>query len=134
MVEDPIGTIVVGVGPTNDADQRQVLAVRSGNGVEHAEAADGEGDDAGTDATGTRVAVGSVSGVELVAAADDVESGLVDEVIEQREVEVAGNGEDISDTDFDEAAREVAAESGVDGAVDGGGRNGGLDGSAGLVA
>jgi len=135
VVEDPTRTIVVGVGPTNDADQRQVLAVRSGDRVEHAEPANGERDNASADTSSTGVAIGSVPGVELVAAADDVERGLSDEVVEQSEVEVAGNGENIGDTDFNEAAREVAAESGVSAAVDDGGRNTGLYGSAvGLIA
>ena len=34
MVEDPTGAVVVGVGPTDDANQRQILAVRSSDGVE----------------------------------------------------------------------------------------------------
>ena len=134
-MEDAIGAIVVGVRPTNDADQGQVLAVRSGDRVEHAEPADGERDDARTDASRTCVAVGSIAGVELVTAADDVERGLSDEVIQQREVEVAGNGEDVGDTDFDEAARKVATERRVSAAIDDGGRNAGVDDSGvGMIA
>lgn len=135
MVEDPTRTVVVGVGSANDADQRQVLAVRSGDRVEHAEPANGERDNARADSSSTRIAIGSVPGVELVAAADDVERGLSDEVVKQREVEVPGNGENVGDTDFNEAASEVATKRGVSAVVDGGGRNTGLYGSAvGVIA
>ena len=88
VVEDAVGAVVVGVGPADDADDGQVLAVGAGDGVEDAEAADGEGDGAGADAAWARVPIGRVPGVELVAAADEAEAGLVDEVVEQREVEL----------------------------------------------
>ena len=94
-----------------------------------------ERDDARTNASRTCVAVGSIAGVELVTAADDVERGLSDEVIQQREVEVAGNGEDVGNIDFDEAAREVATERRVSAAIDDGGRNAGVDDSGvGMIA
>lgn len=127
MVEDPIRPVVVGVGPADDADNRKVLAVRAGDGVDDAQTADGEGHDARADAPGPSVPVGGVPGVELVAAADVSEPGLGYEVVEESEVEVAGNGEDVADADLHEAPRDVAAEGGVgggrgewDGVVDGG--------------
>lgn len=76
MVEDPIRAVVVGVRPTDYANDRQVLTVRTSDGVQDAEPADCKGNDARADAPGTRVAVGGVAGVELVAAADEVEAGL----------------------------------------------------------
>lgn len=119
MVEDPVGAVVVGIGSSDDANHWQILAVSSGDGVEDAESADGEGDHAGADALGARVAVGGVAGVELVAAADEVETRLGDEVVEERQVEVAGNGEDVPDTGLGEAASKVTAQ----GAVEGGGNH-----------
>lgn len=82
MVEDPVGAIVVGIGSTNYANHRKILAVSSSDGVEDAESTDGEGDDARANALSTRVAVGSVSGVKFVTAADEVELRLGDEVVE----------------------------------------------------
>lgn len=122
MVEDPVGAVVVRIGSSDDANHRQILAVSSGNGVEDAESSDGEGDDASTDAPGTRVSVGGIASVEFVAAADEVEAWLGDEVVEQRQVEVAGDGEDVPDAYLNEAASQVAAEC----AVEGGGSRGGL--------
>lgn len=113
-MEDPVGSVVIGVRTTNDAYYWKVLAVGTGYGVEHAQAADGEGDGAGPDSTGPGVAVSSVAGVELVAAADEVEARLGQEVVEECEVKVAGNGEDVIDADLDETASEVASKSGVD--------------------
>ena len=110
MVEDPVGAVVVGVGSADDADEGEVLAVGAGDGVEDAEAADGEGDDARANALGARVAVGGVAGVELVAAADEVEVWLRDEVVEECQVEVAGDGEHVPHADLHEAAGQVAAQ------------------------
>ena len=121
MMKNPIGTVIVRIRTSTDAYNREILTVRAGNCVDHTEASEGEGDDAGTDAALARVSVGGVAGVELVAAADVVEAGLGDEVVEEREVEVSGDGEDVGDADLDEAARQVAAE----GALLGGGDRGG---------
>lgn len=108
VMEDPVGAIVVGVGTADDANERQILTVGTGNGVENTEPADSEGDDARTDATGASVAVSRVAGVELVTAADEVEPRLSDQMVEKGEVEVAGDGEDVGDTNLNEPASQVA--------------------------
>jgi len=113
VVQDAVGAVVVGVGTAHDADHGEVLAVRAGDGVEHAEPADGERDGAGADATGAGVPVGGVPGVELVAAADEAQPRLGDEVVEQGEVEVAGDGEHVGGADLHEPPRQVPAESGA---------------------
>lgn len=110
VVEDPVGAVVVGVRPTDDADDGEVLAVGSGDGVDDAETADSEGDDAGAHATRAGVAVGGVAGVELVAAPDEVEGGLVDEVVEKGQVEVARDGEDVGDAHLDQTPGQVPAQ------------------------
>ena len=130
VVEDAVGPVVVGVGPAGDADDGQVLAVGARDGVEHAEAPDGERDGARPDAPRAGVTIGGVPGVELVAAADEAQPGLGDEVVQQRQVEVAGHGEHVADAHLDEAARQVPPERAivgiphllpVDGADGGGG-------------
>lgn len=78
MVEDSVGSVIVGVGTTDDANERQVLTVRAGDRIQNAESADGERDDARADAAGPRVAVGGVPGIKLVTAADVVQPGLGD--------------------------------------------------------
>jgi len=114
-MQNPISPKIIGIRPSHNADHRQVLAVRARDGVEHRQPADGECDDAGPNTTGPGVAVGRVAGIELIAAADVGEPGLGDEVVEEGEVEVAGNGEHVGDADLDEAAGEVAAEGGISG-------------------
>jgi hypothetical protein len=113
VVKDAVGAVVVGVGPAHDADDGEVLAVRAGDGVEHAEPTDGERDGAGADAPRPRVPVGGVPGVEFVAAADEGQARLGDEVVEQGEVEVPRDGEDVGGADLHEAARQVPAERGA---------------------
>lgn len=82
-MEDPVSTVVVGIRSPNYANHGKILTVSSGDGVEDAETTDGEGDDAGANTLSTSVAVGGVAGVKLVAAADDVELRLADEVVEE---------------------------------------------------
>lgn len=84
VVEDPVRAVIVGVRPTYYADDRQVLAARTGDRVQHTEPADSERNDARSNPPGARVAVSSITGVELVAAADEVEAGLGDQVVEKR--------------------------------------------------
>ena len=71
MVEDLTGVVVVGVGFANNTDEGEVLVVGA--------VADGEGDDARTNALGPHIAVGDIASVELVAAADEVDVWLRDE-------------------------------------------------------
>jgi hypothetical protein len=133
MVENPVGPIVIGVGPTNNANERQVLTVRAGDGVEYTQSTDGERNNTRADATRARVSVSSVSSVELVAASDVGESRLGDEVVEEREVEIAGNGEHVGDTDLDQSTCQVATQCGLRRVDKGGGRDRVLDGGYGTV-
>lgn len=121
MVKNSVGSVIIGVGPSNNTNHRQILTVRSGNRVQYTEPTDRESNRARADATRARVAVSGVSSVELVAAANVGESGLGDEVVEQGQVEVTGNGEDVGDADLDESAGQVAAQSGVGRVEQGGG-------------
>lgn len=114
-MEDPIGPVIIGVGPTDYTNDRQVLAAGTGNSVQDAEPAHSESDDTRAHAPGASVAVGGVPGVELVAAADEVEPGLGEQVVQEGQVEVAGDGEDVVDADLDKPPSQVAAESAIAG-------------------
>lgn len=120
VVEDSVGAVVVGVGTADDTDEREVLTVSTGDSIEHAETADGECDDASTYATRPGVAVGGVSSVELIAAANEVKSRLSDQMVEKGKIEIAGDGEDITDANLNQTASQVTAESGLAGSNDGG--------------
>ena len=76
-----ISVVVVGVGTAHFTDDKEVLAVSVGDGVEGTKPIDCEGDDASTDATGLRVAVGSVCCVELVAAANVFKPNVTDLIV-----------------------------------------------------
>lgn len=99
-MEDPVGSIIVGVGPTNYANHRQVLTVSSSNSVEDTKPTNGEGNYARANALGARVAIGSIASVELITAANKVEVWLGYEVIEKCEVEVTGHREHVSHADL----------------------------------
>lgn len=62
-MKDPVGAEIVGVRTSDDADDREVLAVGAGDRVQNAESTDGEGHNAGTDSTRSSVTVGGVPGV-----------------------------------------------------------------------
>lgn len=113
MVKDPVCSIVVRVRSTNDANERQILTVSSGDSVDYAETTNGKGNNASSDATGAGIAVGGVAGVELVAATNKVELRLGDEVVEQSQIEVAGNREHVGDADLHQPPCKVAAERGI---------------------
>lgn len=113
VMQDSVGAIIIGIRATDNADDGKILAVGSCDGVEDAEPAHGEGDDAGSDAVRAGVAIGGVPCVELVAASYIGEAGLGDQMVKKREIEVPRDGEDVADADLDEAAGEVAAEGGL---------------------
>lgn len=115
VMEDPVSAKVITVRTTDNTNEGQILTVSTSNSIKNTEAADGEGNDTRADATGPSVAIGGVAGVELVAAADDVEPGLGDQMVEQGEVEVAGNREDVGDANLNEPASQVATQGGLTG-------------------
>ncbi|RRT47814.1 hypothetical protein B296_00028393 [Ensete ventricosum] len=108
-MEDSVRPEVVGVGAADDADDGEVLAIGTRDGVEHAEASHGEGDDTSADAARAGVAIGGVPGVKLVTASDEAEAGLGDEVVEEGEVEVPGDGEHVVGAHLDESPSQVAS-------------------------
>lgn len=110
MVQDPVSAIIVGIGATHNANHRQILTVSTSNGVQHAKPTDSESDHTCTHALGSSIAISGVAGVELVAAADQVEFRLGDQVIQKGQIEIPRNREHIFDSDLDEPPSEVTAE------------------------
>jgi hypothetical protein len=108
VMEDPVRSVVVGVGPTNYTNHWQVVTVSASNSVDNAEPADRECDHASAHALGARIPVSSVPSVELVAAADQVQLLLGNQVVQKRKVEVAGHGEHIPHADLHEPSGQVA--------------------------
>lgn len=127
VMQDPVRAEVVSVGSTHDANHRKVLTVRAGNCVDHTQPAHSERHHARADAAAPCVTISGVPGIEFVATSDVGEFGLRDEVVEEGEVKVTGDGENVCDANLHEAAREVAAEGGLVGG-EGSGGNGVLDG------
>lgn len=60
MMKDPVGAVVVGVGPPDGGDERQVVAVRASYRIHDAEPADGEHHHACAHTTQPCIAVGGL--------------------------------------------------------------------------
>lgn len=78
MMKNSISSIIVRIRPTNNTNQRQIFRVRAGDRIQYTKSADGERDNTRADATRPGIAVGGVSGIEFVTAADVIESRLGD--------------------------------------------------------
>lgn len=101
VMQNAVCAIVIGIGPANDTDEGKILAVGTGNGIEDTEAPNSEGNNTGTDTTGTGIAISGISCIKLIAAANETEAGFSNEVVKQGKVEITGNREDIAHTDLD---------------------------------
>jgi hypothetical protein len=107
VVQDSVGAVVVGVGATDNANDGEILAVRAGDGIDHAQASHGERHGAGPDAVGARVPVSSVARIQLVAASNELKPRLRQQVVEQDEVEVAGHGKNVAHPNFHQPGSNV---------------------------
>ena len=72
MMQDPVSPIIIRIRAADDTDNGQILTVSASNSVQDAKATHSERHHTGPHASGACVAVGGVSGVQLVAAADQV--------------------------------------------------------------
>lgn len=109
MMEDPISPIIIGVGSSDNANNREIFTVSTSNGVDDAEAANGERDDTGTNPTRPGVSISSIASIELIAAANVVEPRLSNKVIKKGQVEVTRHGEDIFNPNLDKPVSQVTA-------------------------
>jgi hypothetical protein len=89
VMQDPVTAVIVGVGTTHDANERQVLTVSSGDGVDDAQTPDGEGDHHGSHTLPSGVPIRGIAGIDLVAATDVVQSWLRQQMIQQDEVKIS---------------------------------------------
>lgn len=81
VVENSIGTIIIGIGTTNNTNDGKIVTVSTSNGVDNAEASNCEGDNTGTDTPGPRIAICTITCVHLIATAYEVEPRLGNEII-----------------------------------------------------
>ena len=80
-----------------DANDRDVLAVGAGDTIDRAQGADAVRHQQRADAIQPRIAVRRVGGVQFVACADPFQRAGVLELLQQREVVVAGNAKQVPD-------------------------------------
>jgi len=86
VMQNTVGPKIIGVGPTSDANDGEVLTVGAGNGVDHTEPTNSESNNTRPHALGPRVAISSVASVELVAAANQVQFSY--QVVQQSQVKI----------------------------------------------
>lgn len=113
MMKNPISPKIIGIRPSHDTNHGEILTVSPGNSIDHAEPTHGERHNAGTNPALPGVAVGGVAGIELIATSNVVKPRLSNEVVEQGEVKVTGNGEKVAHPDLDQPAGYMPAEGGV---------------------
>lgn len=82
VVQDPVRPVVIGIRPSHDTDHRQVLTVSPCDGVEHAETPNRERHHARAHTPSSRVPISRIAGVQLVAAADQVQLRLGYQVVQ----------------------------------------------------
>ncbi len=102
VVHDTAGALGILGRRADDVDHRDVLGVTAGNGIGRRQFADAEGGDQGGHTPQPAVAVGGVTGVELVGAADPVDLRVSQDVVEKLQLIVAGNAEDLGHPEFGE--------------------------------
>lgn len=119
MVENSVGSIIVGIRPTNNTKDRKVLTVSPSNSIENTKPSNSEGDNTNTNTTCPGIAIGCIASIELVAATNVVEPWLGNDVIKKDKVEVTRHGEHIVDADLDKAVSQMAAQCGIRGGNDG---------------
>jgi hypothetical protein len=82
MMQNAVGPIVVRIRPTHDTDDGQIIAVSPRDRIDDAEPPDGERNGAGPHTSGSCVPIGRVASVELVAAADEIEARLRQQMVQ----------------------------------------------------
>lgn len=115
VMKNSINSKIVGIRTPNNAYDGKVLTVSPSNGVQYAKATHSEGHNTSSNTTRPGIPIGGIPSIELVAAPNVGEPWFSNQVIEKREIEVAGNGEHIFNADLDKAASDEAAESGIGG-------------------
>ncbi len=69
VMQDTVGAKIVGVGTTHDADDREVLAVSTSDGIDDTETTDSEGDHHCPHSLPSSIPISSIARIDLIAAA-----------------------------------------------------------------
>jgi hypothetical protein len=107
MMQDTVGPIVIRIRPPNDTDDGQILTVSPRDRIDDAEAPNCERNGAGPHASGSRIPIGSVASVQFVAATDEIEARLCQQMVQQSEIEVPRNRENVIDPNLNEPPCQV---------------------------
>jgi hypothetical protein len=120
VVERAVGEGVVQQGPSRlgggrghpgDLHDRHVFGEAAGHAVDRTEFADAEGGDDGADSPpDAGVSVSGVGGIQLVGRADPLDALDGQHLVEQAQVEVAGQPEEVRGTQLRESGREVCTD------------------------
>ena len=91
VVDQMLRRAIVGVGCAGHQDDRQVFGVGAGDRVDGGKSADAEGDDGRGRTAGAGVSFGAVAAVQFIAAIDLLQLLVRQQLVEQNQVEVAGD-------------------------------------------
>ncbi|CAN6444760.1 unnamed protein product [Victoria cruziana] len=117
-MENLVGVVVIGMHLTDDADDRQVLTVSSGDGVKYVEPTNGERGSTCADTLRPSITIHGVPSIELNLTADEVEPWFDDYVVKKGDVEITRNKEDIGDVNLNEMSAEVVSKGSIKGDKD----------------
>ncbi len=93
VVQQMLRRAVVGVGRAGDQYDGKILGIGAGNGVDGGKTADAECYHRGGGAVGTCIAFGAVTAVQFIAAVDLFQILVRQQLVEQDQIEIAGDGE-----------------------------------------
>ena len=110
LMDHPPGTLRVFRRRADDMHYRHVLGIAAGYRVRGRQFANPECRDQSRHSAQPPVAVGGVSGVQLVGVTYPANPWMGDNVVEKLQVEVAGHAEHLGNTQFDEAVQQVVAD------------------------
>lgn len=112
MMQDSIGTVIVGIGTPNDANDREIFTVSASDAVNDTKASNSESNNHTTNTFPASITLGGVACVDLIAASNIIDAWLVQQVIQQDEVEVARHSEYIIAPNFHKPACQMAGQAG----------------------
>src|ERR1700691_2184501 len=110
VVHQMLCRAVVAVGCTGYQDNREILSIGSPDRVDGGKPANAESDHGSCRSTRTRIALGTVAAVQLIAAIDLLQFLDDQQLIEQHKIEVAGDREMVLQSDLLKAPGEIAAD------------------------
>ena len=110
MMQRPARALRVLRRAADDVHDRHVLGVAARDRVGRRKLTDTECGYHSRHSAQSTVAVGGVSGVELIGVADPAQARMGDDVIEELQVVVAGHAEHFGDAEFGEAVQQIVTD------------------------